>query len=349
MNATYKTKSKFAPIPPEKVAAWMERNFPGCRTRRDGAEYTIPNPFRLGDDGNKFNVSVKGVCHDWRGDDWAPINPKTGRRSTGFVNFVRLYKKCSWQQALKDVLGQNSYLLQRPKEDEPEVVEHYVKLPSGAVPIVGSPHAKSAGMAIKWLAGRGVDLQLIERYDIHHTPSSDVVWPYYEYDSMVYWQSRSTIDKKFMFPPKSVADKDFFYGFDHAEPNGHVIITEAIFCTLTLGEQAMASGGAAMSERMVRKLRLLEPCDGVILAPDNDLAGLKSVLDNAPLIQAAGYKAYYSLPPKLRMKNGKMSKDWNDLEELMGKTEVRELMEGAITPFKSGRPALIGMIGSLPQ
>lgn len=331
-------------VPPEKIAAWIDKHFPDRRVRKD-TEYIICNPFD-GDEDYKFNINVeKGVCHYWRGDEWAPRNPKTGKRNTGFLNFVKLYRKCSWQQAVREVIGTNSMLTKRKEREER--VPDQLRLPAGSMPIVGSPMPQIAKTAAKWLKSRGITAEQIEANRIHHTVT-DVVWPYYEYEALVYWQSRNLLNKRFLFPPQDVAGKDYFYGFDQAEPASHVIITEAIFCSLTLGEQAIASGGAVMGEKLVKKLRLLDPVDGVILAPDNDEPGIKSILVNAPLVKRLGYKVFYSIPPKLRLPDGSFTKDWNDLVSLMGREEIRSHLERGLTPFTRVSSAVIAglLVGS---
>ena len=93
-------RDKFRPvgsgrIPAAKIIKYIEDNFE-YKTRRDGKEYVINNPLN-GDTGFHFNINPdKGVCHDWRGDEWAgPINPESNKRNVSFIKFIRLYKKCS--------------------------------------------------------------------------------------------------------------------------------------------------------------------------------------------------------------------------------------------------------------
>jgi hypothetical protein len=146
-----------------------------------------------------------------------------------------------------------------------------------------------------------------------------VVWPYYEYDELVYWQSRSRVNKEFLFPPESVGviKTDFLYGFDQVEPASHIIITESIIDSQTVEEQCVATGGASLGSKQVRKIRALGPRDGIILAPDNDLAGLKSVLYNATLLRPLQTKLYVSLPPAIEYTNddGELdfTTDWNEV------------------------------------
>jgi hypothetical protein len=135
-------------IPPDKIKAWIERNF-DYKTRKNGAEYCINSPFS-DDTGYNFNINPEyGKCHSWHGDEWAgKPNPKTGKRNCSFINFVRLYKKCSFKQAIQDVLGASAnYLYIRTPEDQPDQLELKEKppvaLPVGSSPIISSTDQQS--------------------------------------------------------------------------------------------------------------------------------------------------------------------------------------------------------------
>ena len=169
-------------------------------------------------------------------------------------------------------------------------------------------------------------------------------WPYYEFETLVYWQSRNRFNKVYRFPDVSVFDKksgatlgetegskgDFLYGFDDCDIASYVTITESIFGQYTLGQQALASGGASLTPSQVGKIKILGPKKGIILSPDNDSAGVKSMIHNFRLLQPLGYPIYWSLPPKLEYQSGdkkKYTKDWNELvQELkMSRHDVRQI------------------------
>jgi DNA primase len=100
----------------------------------------------------------------------------------------------------------------------------------------------------------------------------------------------------------------------------------------------MASGGAVLTPAQIAKIRILGPRKGIILSPDNDKAGIKSIISNAKLLDGEGYKLYYSLPPKLPFQKGdetKYTKDWNEiLEELkVSREEVRARHDKGILPI----------------
>jgi len=308
-------------IPPEKIYAWVTANF-DVKERKGGSELRICNPFD-GDRKYHLNISVgKGACHDFRGDDWAGYNPGGKLAKRTFLKFVQLYLGCSYAQAVKEVLGSSSsarallrrHRLQREEEDKKDLS---FGLPEGAESLLTSSTPKTASTILRWLASRGIDEAKIKKYDIMHT-GLDVVWPYFEFDELVYWQSRSRTSKRFLFPEVSqgVGKGNFLYGFDQVEPASHLIITEAIFCCQTLEEQCVASGGASLTEAQVRKIKFLGPKEGIILAADNDIPGIESILANASLLEPLGYKLFFSIPPEIEYEeNGekKFTKDWNDL------------------------------------
>lgn len=338
-------------IPPAKIVAWIERNFE-YKTRKGGAEYQICDPFDY-DTRFRFNINPDlGVCNSWHGNEWAgPINPETGKRNCSFLKFVRVYKKCSFKEALEDVLGASGdvseYLRPENRGDAPEAKRKVaVALPEGAV-LLATDERKQAAILNKWLKSRGYTDETIEKHELYSL-GLDVYWPYFEFDILVYWQSRSRISKRFLFPDVNIYDdegkiigetegskSDFFYGFDDVEMASYLIITEAIFDQHTLGEQALASGGAIVTDQQTKKLKILGPHKGIILAPDNDVAGLKSLLVNHKLLERAGFKVFYSLPPAIEYeKDGKKltTKDWNELFTALRMTfaEVRETFDKRI-------------------
>lgn len=346
-----KTGGNFKQIPAAYIASWIEKNFK-FKTRKGGSEYCINSPFD-DDTGYNFNINPeKAKCHDWRGDEWAgPINPETGKRNCSFIKFVRLYLKCSYREALEELLeakGNVSEYL-RPEgriTDQESKKKISVALPEGVSLLTGSAD-KQAKAVQKWLKTRGYTDQEISKNELYYNAMT-VYWPYFEFDTLVYWQSRSRLNKTFNFPSLDVYDQfgkivgitdgskgDFLYGFDDIEPANYVVIVEAIFCKNTLGEQTLASGGAILTDNQIKKLRILGPKEGIILAPDNDKAGIKSVFANTILLQRQGFKVFVSIPPKLEYTEDnkiKHTKDWNDLitKLKMPKKEIRGIMDNNI-------------------
>lgn len=347
-----KTGGGFKQIPESRVVAWIERNF-DFKKRKGGAEYCINSPFD-GDAGYNFNINPeKGVCHDWRGDEWAgPINPETGKRNCSFIKFVRLHLKCTYKEALQEVLGAtedvSGYMRPEGRVTDREAKKKVsVALPDG-VRFLAESKDRQASSLRKWLGTRGYTPEGIAKNELCYL-AMDVYWPYYEFDTLVYWQSRSRLNKRFNFPQLEIYDEfgkvvgitdgskgDFLYGFDDIESASYLIITEAIFDKNTLGEQSLASGGAILTENQIKKLRILGPRNGIILSPDNDKAGIKSLVTNTVLLERQGFKVFYSLPPKIKYEvdgEEKITKDWNELGQfVVGFENVRQLHDEQIKP-----------------
>lgn len=316
---------KHQDIPPRLIRQWVENNFEyNARKGKNGTELVIANPF-YHNDNKKMNISLeKGIVHDWRGDDWAgPVSEKTGKRNCSFINFVRLYRKSSFRDAMKEVMG-SSFVPYRggnieiATNDGKSKEEQEITLPDGAS-LLYSDENKVAKILKKWLKSRGYTEEDIEYHNIYYN-GMDVYWPYFEYGELVYWQSRSMVNKFFRFPELTEYGKgDFLYGFDDVKTSDYIILTEAIFDKHTLREQALATGGATLTARQIKKLKILGP-KYVILSPDNDSAGLKSIIYNKDILQKYGFtEIFYSIPPK-------EYKDWNELAmNGVGFDSVREV------------------------
>jgi len=349
-----KNKTGGKRISPEKIIAWITKNF-DYRVRKNGLEYTICDPFDY-DTKFRFNINPElGVCNSWHGNEWAgPINPITGKRNCSFIKFVRVHKKCSYKEALWDVLGASEdvsdYLRPENRVGAFEVKKNVaVAFPDG-VSLLADAKDKQAQLLRTWLISRGYTEEAIAKHELYSL-GMDVYWPYFEFDTLVYWQSRSRFNKRFQFPNAYVYDDKgiivgetegskghFLYGFDEVEPASYIIITEAIFDQYTIGTPAVAVGGAVLTANQINKIKLLGPRKGVILAPDNDVAGYKSVLINAKLLQRVGYKVWVSYPPQLPYeKDGKTLyiKDFNELftELKMSLLDIRKCFDENMKPF----------------
>lgn len=324
-------------ISPDKISEWVYANFE-VKPRKGGDELRICNPFN-GDTKYKFNINInKASCHCWTGDEWAgPINPVTDKRHCSFLKFVKLYLKCSYAEAIRAVLGATedvrAYLKphSRPGVEEPKKTVS-VALPDG-LRLLATSDSTQAQLLKKWLHKRGYTDESIEFNDLYYL-GLEVYWPYYEFDELVYWQSRSYLNKKFNFPPTEVRDEegevvavtegsraDFLYGFDNIEMASYVIVTEAIFDQATLQEQVLASGGAILNDKQTKKIKLLGPKEGIILSPDNDKAGKDSIVSNYQILKSLDYPLFYSIPPKIKfVKKGEtlFTKDWNELHTELG-------------------------------
>lgn len=310
-------------LTPDEITQWVERNF-DCKPRKGGTELRICNPFD-GDMGYKFNINVeKGTCHDWRGDHWS----KNGRNT--FLNFVRLYLNCSYIQAANIVrkstsgryvpfqnANQHEISSRRQKEQDDTF---------SAFSPISNDGTSTSNIVINWVKSRGLTYDDIEQYGLNKEVT-DIVFIYYEYDEKVFWQKRSVMSKRFLFPKKEEFGSgvdDWLYGFDHVEIGSYVLIVESALCAITLGAQTVASGSARLSPRQMAKLKLFDPKDGVILAFDNDSAGLSAILSSGDALLSSGFKVFYLIPPSIKYNNSESTKDWNDLlkHKVMSRSEI---------------------------
>jgi hypothetical protein len=252
---------------------------------------------------------------------------------------------CSYTDALKDVLGSSVSISEvrnqvyRQQQEDEEERKRSVSLGLPKKPkYLADADDKIAGAICRWLHKRGIDDRKIKKYKLMYKGFS-VIWPYFEYDEIVYWQSRSITSKMFEFPKLDcgVEKSEFIYGFDYVEPSSSVSITEAIIDAQTIEDQALASGGAVLQERQIRKIKALNPRDGIILAPDNDEAGLKSILSNAKALKPYGFPLYFSIPPMIEYVDNdgeeQVTKDWNDIGKIEGFDKVKTIMQDEIKPY----------------
>ncbi|RLA42936.1 MAG: hypothetical protein DRR06_13325 [Gammaproteobacteria bacterium] len=322
----------YTTIPPNAIIAWVSKNFE-FKLKKQGAEYHICSPF---DDDNAYKFCInpdKGLCHDWRGDEWAGPITKTGKRNCSVVRFVMLYRKCSYPAALKELLGVNFIAAdyKRPISDD---TEDTMALPDGVEPLTGSTNQQAA-MLIKWLKNRGYTDRAISQYDLHFI-GMQVYWPYYESDELMYWQARSRVNKRFLFPD---VPKHFLYGFDEIDPlTDNITLVEGIFDKQTLGPTTLAVGGAILNDTQIKKIRLLRP-KRIILAPDNDEAGARSVRSNYQRLQHPKTEIYTRLPPSLPYTvsgEQRHTKDFNELFTAIGMSiaEIRALFPKHIRKYR---------------
>ncbi len=318
-------------IKPEQIRAWVSRNFPDFKQRKGGQCLRINNPLTADDDYH-FEINLDGGgCHDWRGDGWVGINSTTGERNKcTFLRFVQLYltKKhgyCSFTLALRDICGATATFAdlrdsrEEVQEGPPEPSEDHIELPAGSQPLWQSKEPKTAGCLFGWLASRGITSDKVSKYRMHHI-GVEILWPYYQFEELVYYQSRTCVAKRFNYPVGSTGKGHFLFGFDNIEPASHLVVTEAIIDCQTIEEQCVATGGAGLTAHQIALIRMLGPKDGIILAPDNDAAGIKSILGDASKLRDS-FPLYYSLPPEITYTEDskeKTTKDWNDVGKVLG-------------------------------
>lgn len=305
-----------------QIISWVDRYFDDYKIRKGGQEIVMANPW--GDSGKHFNIALvkkkskKSGRVDFWVHDWRPGHQE---HDGSFLRFVQSFKKCSFFDALKDVCGGNidirSYL-RRTKENPKEIAEvpkeTEISMPSGAKPISEIQETAAYKFAVNYLKSRSISAQEAEQYYVNYD-SVSIIFPYVEFGIIVYWQSRSMTGKTFEFPPDSVGvtKSEFLYGFDQAEPRGTLILCEAIIDAINIGPGAVALGGAQLSEKQLKKIKILNP-DEIILAADNDKpdennirAGVASIRYNYDLLRPYYPNIFFSMPEDPH-------KDWNDMK-----------------------------------
>jgi len=342
-------------IPPDKIRKWIEANF-DYKVRKSGREYLICNPL-YDTDKKRFNINIEtGGCHDWNGDEWAgDPNPKTGKRPCHIVRFVQLYRGVSFRDALRELIGDgaliHAYQRSEPAEVKEDTTETMaIQIPKGFKPL-DNPDSLMKRPLWNYLLYRGYTPEEIIEQNIHYR-GSDILWLYTEFGELVYMQSRNIYTKRFWFPSTDVLDDQnekigelevtrdhVLYGFDEIPRAEYIILTESIFDKNTLGIHTLGTGGVILSEGQLKRIKLIGPKQGIVLAPDNDKPAIESILTNAPRLANMGYKVFFSIPPSLPYTNAKgeeeFTKDWNEMLTGLKLTrpQIVETMNQRLVPF----------------
>lgn len=312
-------------ITPDQVESWISRNFQ-YKKKSGGRQIIINNPFN-GDTGYHFWISLEDRKNKHGKVGYWVHDFRTNQYDGSFVSFVKKYRNISYFAALSEVCGKSNLKdvlrsIKSEPEPEPEI-EEYISLPS--LSNLFTVESKAGDLALKYLESRGVSKERVLELGLYYTPVS-IVFPYIEYGSLVYWQERYVIEKRFVFPDESktgLSKTDFLYNFDYAEqPHGNIVIVESIFNCISIGDDCVATGGATISSdgKQVAKLEALLP-KLVVLAPDNDPAGINSLLDNLLVLKKRLDCSFaYCIPPK-------GIKDWNDLDQRDGSGSSRNYIK----------------------
>lgn len=297
-------KSRFV----QPTADQMERWF-----RKNGIEYKSGNKsqFRIcnPDGDTSFCIEIskdKALVHDFR--------PHHQQYDGTFLRFVSKFKGISIEEAIEEVCGDaRFYADDILDEEEDEELEDDIELPDGAVSLREESDSKIRKIVMNYLLNdRKLDESAIMQANIHYLGTSVVV-PYHEYGMIVFWQIREILSKFFEFPRAcGKTAGDFLYGFDNVEPHSYVIVTEAIFNTLSIGSDCVATGGASLKDGQVKLLKILSPSE-IILAPDNDKAGRKSLEKDYQSLKKHNWDISYCLPPFVK---GGDDIDWNDMKKM---------------------------------
>lgn len=275
---------------PEQILGWLDSHNIEYKVRGD--EVYLANPFYHND---KFKLCIslsKAVTHDWR----------TSEYDMTFVKFVMKYSNLNWSQAWKNITGSNYIYHKIDKEDK---IQIDIKLPDGSYPISDNKIPQMRSLVINYMKKRAINYDTLINYNIYYNIEPIVIFPYMEWDRIVYWQSRSIIDKIFDFA-KGTSKSEYLFGFDNCDIKNTIIIVESAINVMSIGRNALAVSGSSISDTQVSKLRLLDPIK-IILAPDNDKAGRNFIMKSFFKLkkQFDTSLLYYILPPDQR--------DWNDI------------------------------------
>lgn len=175
----------------------------------------------------------------------------------------------------------------------------------------------------EWLESRGIDRDVALRFNLRYNermfrgvPRSPkfadhddyegpaILFPHTYKDRLVGWQCRWLDEERPEWVPKYTMTSDFpkentLYGWDdlyYASSGEMVFVVESVPSVLFLASQgfeAVATFGSSVNDAQMRLLRSLS--GGVILAPDNDAAGIK--WRNSLTSALKRYIPIFSLPP----------------------------------------------------
>ena len=326
----------------QQIRGFVAEHFPNFReanSQKVGPVLRINSPFDDDPDSKslKFNIILNSKsCKDWRGNDrWR----KTG--SSSFMNFMCLYLRCTFKEAVQKLLkygtpDRKDHTLKYVKA-EPEAIDApLMYLPSGSEKVDWTSTKLHQQIAVRWLKKRGFTAEIVETYRIM-VCGINIVFPYYEYDELVYWQQRLTGSKIFEYPDAEiygVGKSDFLYNCDAVDPNFPINVFESITNAITIGRQAVATGSADFGSRQLKKIETICRCKKVVLAFDRDKAGIEAMVKFYKILNAKKIETYYALPPKIKSKNGEIIKDWNelytDLAEPWSFSKIREAFKSSV-------------------
>lgn len=338
MNSPFPSKEqKKLPKPTaDQIESWVRNNSSSIKERYSSSRgekcLLIDNPAVSGDKGYHVGIFPEsGRVHDFR--------PNMSDFNGDFVKFVALVNNYRWIDAYYAITGNNAASLEelskmatirlneKPKTKIKEEIIERIKLKEGYKPIISNPDT-ICKMAIAYLNKRQISLEEAIQFKIHYGVNS-ICFPYYEYDELVYWQVRDILSKRFEFPT-GLSGQMFLWNFDNIEPMGDIFITESIFNASVVGKNAVSAGTAKMSREQILKIKTMQP-KRVILCPDNDAAGLSSIVHNffamekEALFKNANHnRILYAVPPE-------KGTDWNDFAVINNRIENKNVVIEKIT------------------
>lgn len=322
MVSPYPTKEQRSLPKPtsDQIESWVRSHFDKVKERYSASKgqrcLLVNNPAEPSDSG--FHVGIfpeECKVHDFR--------PEMDKYNGDFVRFIAQVRGYRWIDAYLEITGEASGTIEdmihraktrldaeskKVKAAAREKPMEIISMPKGFSPISDNPN-KLCQMALSYLAKRQVSHEEAIKLKIHYGVNS-ICFPYYEYDELVYWQIRDITTKVFTFP-EGGRGQEFIWNFDNLQTMGDVFITESIFNAIVIGNGGAAAGTANMSPQQIRKLKALQP-GRIILCPDNDKAGIASIIHNFFALEAEAVfkksnhnRILYAVPKQVKQ-------DWND-------------------------------------
>ena len=159
-----------------------------------------------------------------------------------------------------------------------------------------------------------------------------IVIPYKDRDGkLVYYNARAISDKnplRYMkMEGSNVNRSHMLYFYRHPKTKGKLFLTEGEFDTISLnmlGLDAAALGGKSLSDEQVALINGYE----VVLALDNDKAGLPAIVSMGSKLLSLGVQASFVRPPL-------GYKDWNQLYIKKPSESIRDYIAKNTKPFNS--------------
>lgn len=335
MNSPFPSKEqKKLPKPtPEQIESWVRSNAISIKERYSSSKgqkcLLIDNPAVPGDSGHHVGIFPESCrVHDFR--------PNMSDFNGDFIKFVALVNNYRWIDAYYAITGSSLSLDELSKmatirlNEKPkhEIKENskLIEIKDGYKPITRTQDLISK-IALTYLNKRQITIEEAIEYKIYYGVNS-ICFPYYEYDELVYWQIRDILSKRFEFPV-GISGQMFLWNFDNIQSMGDIFITESIFNSLVVGKDAVSAGTAKMSREQIIKIKSIQP-KRIILCPDNDAAGISSVLHNffamekeAVFKMSNHNRILYALPPT-------KGKDWNDFAVENNRIKNKEVVKNKI-------------------
>lgn len=292
---------------PEQILAWVKKRFSNnFKLAKNGQEIRINNPLSIDNDFHLWINVRKGIVNDFR------PQYKSGVAGT-FLSFVMKHDNVGFKDAVKDVIGDDykNYNIDYVVEDhEPD---QEIELPKGFKKFTYEDTMLSA-VAKRYLNSRCVSNGKIYVLGMGYA-GPNVVFPYYEFKKMVYWQQRAITNKEFLFPDGTSKAK-YIYGIDSIDPTDPVIITESIFNALMF-DNGVAIGGSDISDNQKNKLRKAG-VKRIVMAFDNDKAGIAGTIKAYNKMNAY-FELFYSFTDN--------ETDWNDVARKQGASEPLKMLK----------------------